>query len=464
MESLTTAITRRASVAALLAGAGTAALGGRGAFALTPPPAPPDITVAQDGSGQFTSIHAALQSIPKDNIERKTVFVRDGIYREQVRVDAPYVSLIGQSRHGVRIEFDTLDDPTGTPRPQGWASLGNAVLNISSSAHDLVVENLTIMNTYRVTGPHAFAVMGRADRTVIQDADIYSLGADTLAMWRTGKTREEEGRSEGPGATPLTQEGGRYYHARLRVTGAVDFICPRGWCYMTDSTILQANHFVEAAIWHSATLPDHKFVITGSLFDGPPGFYLGRKHRDAAFYLIDCTFSERMRDAPIYRVIYPLNGAQATQADIDRNLALDKENIWGDRAYYAGAKRANGLYPWMRDNLAQATGAPKASDITARWTFAGTWDPERGPPSVTGVTVESDAIALTFSELVTVKGAPRLAMTGGAMSAYLSGSGTNTLRFQRGAGRPAGLDYVQGHVIASEAAARMHVANSQIRA
>ena len=100
MKSLQAGITRRASMTALLGGAATAALGGRAAFGFVWPPAPPDITVAQDGSGQFTSIHAALQSIPRDNIERKTVFVRNGIYKEQVRVDAPYVSLIGQTATG----------------------------------------------------------------------------------------------------------------------------------------------------------------------------------------------------------------------------------------------------------------------------------------------------------------------------------------------------------------------------
>jgi pectinesterase len=462
MNSFRNGISRRASLTGLLATSSLGVIGARAAMAAEVFTPAPDIVVARDGSGQFTSVHAAVQSIPTDNVERKVILIKDGLYEEQVKVDAPYVTLRGESRWGVRIAFDTLDDPPGTPRPQGWKGLGQAVLNISPSAHDFVAETLTIHNTYRVTGPHAFAVMGRADRSVIQDADIYSLGADTLAMWRTGKTREEQGRSEGPGATRLTEEGGRYYHARLRVEGAVDFICPRGWCYMTDSTILQANHFVDASIWHSGTLPDHKLVITRSTFDGPPGFYLGRKHRDSAFYLIDCTFSERMRDKPIYRVIYPLDGRPTTQADLDNNARLDKENIWGDRSYYWGATRANGLYPWMRNNLSQATGAPRPSDITAKWTFAGTWDPERGPPRVTKVATTADAYELTFSELVTVKGAPRLALSGGGMATYRGGSGTNTLRFARGAGRPGALDFAKGVVIASEAGTKAHVANTRL--
>ena len=36
---------------------------------------PPDITVAADGSGDFKSVHAAVQSIPRDNRERRIILV-----------------------------------------------------------------------------------------------------------------------------------------------------------------------------------------------------------------------------------------------------------------------------------------------------------------------------------------------------------------------------------------------------
>jgi pectinesterase len=455
MKSLKVGLTRRGSMAGLLAGAGYAAAGGSAAGAVKLYRPAPDIVVAKDGSGQFDTVQAAVQSIPKDNMQRTVVLVRNGLYNEKVRVDAPYVTLRGESRHGVRIAFDA---PSSAPKDE----IGTAVLNISSSAHDFVAENLTIHNTHRVTGPHAFAVMGRADRSVVQDADIYSLGADTLSMWRTTRTKEEAGRSEGPGATPLTEEGGRYYHARLRVAGSVDFICPRGWCHMIDSVVLAVNHFAEAAIWHSATHPDHKFVMRRTHFDGPPGFYLGRKHRDAAFYLIDCSFSERLRDQPIYRVIYPLDGSKPTEADIKRNADLDKENVLGDRTYYHNAEKADGEYPWMAGNLAAAKGGPKPSDITAAWTFGGTWNPERGAPSAQAVNVGTEAIEVTFTELVTVKGAPQVALRGGGRAAYVSGSGTNRLRFAPAKSAPSSLDFTDGVVIASEAASTLLLADPRL--
>ena len=378
--------------------------------------------------------------------------------RQVIRVLAPYVTLRGESRYGTRIIFDA-------PADDYKDEIGMGVVNIARTAHDFIAENLTIHNTTRVTGPHAFAVLGNADRVIIQDADIYSLGADTLAMWRATKGREEQGLSEGAGATPLTEEGGRYYHTRLRVMGSVDFICPRGWCYMADSTVLAANHFAEAAIWHSATHPDHKFVLANTAFDGPPQFYLGRHHRDAAFYLLGCTFSERMRDKPIYRVIYPLDGSEPKEWDIQKNRELDAENTLGPRYYYHNSHRYGGDdFSWMRDNLSEAVSSPSAAAINARWTFDGTWDPEREAPFVQTVQTNADGIDLTFNELVTVKGIPRLMLANGATAEYLGGSGTNTLRFAPGGQAPRVLDFTTGTIIASEAHTRAVHASERLPA
>ncbi len=40
----------------------------------------PDITVAADGSGDFKSVQAAIDSIPKTNTERKIIFIKNGTY------------------------------------------------------------------------------------------------------------------------------------------------------------------------------------------------------------------------------------------------------------------------------------------------------------------------------------------------------------------------------------------------
>ncbi len=376
---------------------------------------PPDCVVAADGSGGFTTVQAAVASIPRNNRERRIILVRDGTYHEKVRIDAPFVTLRGTSRAGTRLEFAQGADAFGT-HPD---ALGRGVVNLAATADDCVLENLTIENTDGRIGPHAFTVYGEADRTVIIDCNVWSQGADTLSLWREG--------------------GGHYYHARLDVRGSVDFICPRGWCFMRDSTITQVDPRASAAVWHDGSLdPDMKFVLRACRFDGPPEWLLGRWHHDAQFYLLNCAFSHAMRDRAPYRVFYPTNGGPPSEADVRRNHDLDASNRWGSRVYFFKCHRAGGDYAWFQDNLASAPGAPRPEEITAAWTFAGSWDPERTDRPVIKKIAWGDRRAeVTFSESVSVRGTPHLVLSGGrTLVPYASGSGTETLVF---AG-PVGID------------------------
>lgn len=378
---------------------------------------PPDITVAADGSGDFKSLHAAVQSIPKDNRERKFILIKGGVYNEKIRIDAPYVTLRGQSRDKTRIEFAQAREDFDKNRDE----IGEAVVNIRGD--DCVIENLTIKNTHGVVGPHAFAILGRGDRTVIIDSDLLSEGADTVALWN--------GRE------------GRYYHARCHFRGAVDFVCPRGWCYIEDSTFFETKD--TAALWHDGRHDkDQKFVLRNCKFDGVPNWVLARHHVDAAFYWLDCTFSNTMADRAPYRVIYPIGDKPTTQGDIDRNRELDKENRWGERAYFFNCHRDGGDYAWHADNLATAEGSPTPQQVTAKWTFAGKWDPQSTEgPKLTRREQRDGKVVLTFAEPVTVKG---------DRANYVSGSGTETLVFS------ASPD-AKTMIVASQASAAPRIAN-----
>ena len=454
-------ISRRSTLAGLLASTAASALASMVRASVPAWSPEPDIIVAKDGTGHFTSIHEAVQSIPNDNRERKIILVRNGVYDEVVRVDAAYVTLRGTSRMGTRLQSNR---PADLPRD----TLGQGVLNISATAHDFVLETMTVHNTVEAIGPHAFTIFGRADRTIIQNADVLSMGADTLSLWRGIKAAEEAGLSEGPGATPLTADGGRYYHTGLRVIGSVDFICPRGWCYLSNSEITQVNPATTAALWHEGMrVEDKKFVIKGCAVDGPPQFYLARHHRDAQFYFIDCTFSERMRDQAPYLVVYPLNGGTPTEDDLNRNRQARIDGRWPERQYFYNSRRVGGDYPWMADNLGSAKGAPGPQDVTARWTFDGTWDPERRDgPVVTHAEVEPDTAVLTFDRLVTVKGAPMLTYANGTSGRYRGGSGSNQLTFERPeaarVSTPDRLSFETGVVIASEGVGSLIPASQRI--
>lgn len=402
-----------------------------------------DLTVAADGSGDFRTIQAALDSIPKTNRERRVIFIRDGTYAEKIRIAAPFVTLRGESRERTRIEFaQGSNEYNANPDP-----IGRAVVNVEGD--DCVLQNLTAVNTQGIIGVHAFTIYGTGDRTVITDANVWSHGNDTLSLWNGTR--------------------GRYYHARLNVRGSVDFICPRGWCYLVDSDIYEVNPGAEAALWHDGSKERaQKFVLRNCRLDGVEGWRFARHHRDAQIFLLDCTFSTAMRDKAPRRVVYPLKG-EPTEADRKRNSDLDRTNQWGERFYFHNCHRAGGDYAWHADNLTTAEGAPTPEQITARWSFDGTWDPERATgPRIVRIASVDGAVEVTFSETVAVKSKPILRRRDGVTAEYDSGSGSDTLRFRfapgAGPAPAAGADLARavaalelrgGAIVANEATATL---------
>jgi pectinesterase len=253
----------------------------------------------------------------------------------------------------------------------------------------------------------------------------------------------------------------------------VDFVCPRGWCYVTNCTFFEMKN--TAAVWHDgARNVDMKFVLRDCKFDGTNGWNLARHHHDAQFYFIDCTFSKTMIDRAPFRVIYPLNSSTPTEADIKRNADLDKSNVWGERSYFFNCHRDGGDYAWLKDNLSSATNAPAPGQINAAWTFAGQWNPEQATkPVIRQIHSRSNQVALTFSESVTVKGKPRLVFQferpdNGRQDRhlvqlnyanYLSGSGSDTLVFEITLPGRMSVDLNGGAIIASEAGAAIRHAD-----
>jgi pectinesterase len=402
----------------------------------------PDIVVSADGSGDFKTIQAAIASIPAINRERVVVFVKNGTYREKIRVDASFVTLRGQSRKGTRIEFPQLkDDFVAHPDDLGWA-----VINLNR-ANDFVLENLTVENTASNMLAHAFTIYGTGDHTVIVDCNVLSHGGDTVAL--------------GPG------QPGRYYHARCNFSGSVDFVCPRGWCYVTDCSFYAYKK--TAAVWHDGSFdPKMKFVLHNCRFDGATGFNLGRHHVDAQFYFLDCKFSAKIRDKPIQRVIYPLESGSATEADIRHNADLNKQNSWGERSYFYNCHRDGGDFDWFANNLSSASGSPKPKEITAAWTFGGKWNPEKeSGPTIQQLRVMKGQIAVVFSEPVTIKGKPRLRMRSSGVADYVSGSGTDTLLFVQlsdSDDEVRTVDLNGGAIIACAASATLRPADLSLRA
>jgi pectinesterase len=297
----------------------------------------PDIIVAADGSGDFASVQAAVDSIPADNSKRKTILIKRGSYNGRTKIATNAITLLGEDRHETRLEYPIRREDYERARD----SIGRAVVNIEAS--DITIRNLTIENTQDKLGSQGFAIHGATvNRLIVRDCDLLSIGANTFS--------------------PQNRSYGMYYLKNCVIKGAVDFVRVYGWCYMEGCSLYEVIQ--HASVWHDGSRdPDAKLVMRDCKFDGVKDFLLGRRHQDAQFYLIDCTFSENMHDEYIFRQTYPFQPFK------------NAPNLLRDRQYYHDCHRIGGDYHWHADNLKTAPGSPSPEDITPAWTFGGKWDP-----------------------------------------------------------------------------------------
>ena len=324
-------------------------------------------TVALDGSGNFRTIQAAINSLPNEASKPRTVFIKNGTYREKLFIDGKAnIVLKGQSEKGVVLTYAQARDAWRCDPAGGPDDWGVATLNLRNSP-DITLENLTVINSYGFdakgdvvldcpadpsgkktvskTGHQmALRTMPGATRITVRHCTFRALGGDTVSPWDT--------------------EAGLYYFKDCTMEGGVDFYCPRGWAYAENCRF--ECHNPNAAIWHDGSgNRDSKTVLKNCTFTGDDNFKLGRFHREAQFYLIGCKFARNMADADIY---WAESGPGAKQ--------------WGRRVYYYDCHRQGGDYAWMKNNLATAAYAPAASAINANWTFGGRWNVDPGKPSL----------------------------------------------------------------------------------
>ncbi len=350
------------------------------------------IVVAANGTGEFTSIQQAIESLPMYCYTRVTLFIKEGVYHEKIRIDRDYITLEGENRENTRIEYSQLREDWN----QNPDAIGPAVVNIY--ADDVILRNLTIENTQPVIGPHAFGIYGTGTRTILKNCTIKSKGGDTVSLWN--------------------YKQGMYYHDSCFFSGAVDFVCPRGWCYISNSIFYE--HKNTAAVWHAAPVnADQKMVIYNCDFQGIDSFYLARHHYDAQFYFINCRFPDLMRNKPIEHVMDSLQPEK------------NRPYLYGNRYYFYQCTRKAGNYNWFADNLPQWSNSVKPGDITPQWTFGGLWNPT-DTISITPIycTVEKNRIHLWFNELVMQRNLPEITSLHGEKYYYESGTGSFRLTFK----------------------------------
>ena len=173
-----------------------------------------DAIVAQDGSGDYTTVQDAIDAAPAGRGKPWLIFIKNGQYKEHVDVPAtkPYLHLIGQSRDGVVIKDDRLSGGDNAVHVSVGATV---VVNASNT----FFESLTMENIYgheKQNGPQALALNTGGDRIALNNVALLSY-QDT---WITTSTSNN-----------------RHYIKNSLIEGAVDFIYNSGNVYLDGDTL-----------------------------------------------------------------------------------------------------------------------------------------------------------------------------------------------------------------------------------
>lgn len=309
--------------------------------------------VAKDGTGNFTSIQAAINAVQKDNKTEFTIFIKNGLYAEKLSIETPFIRLKGESKEKTLISFGIARDEYRCDHPDDW---GVATLNVK--ANDITLEDLTITNPYGFENNKDRIIDCPNDSTgkKLVRKDGHQMALRVIYATRLKATNCHFIAYGGDTVSPWEVDAGLWYFKDCIMEGGVDFYCPRGWAWAERCIFI--SHNGPAAIWHDGShVEDSKTVLIDCEFRGYDGFMLGRYHRDAQFYLVNCQFAANMRDTAIYRV--PTNNVIQ----------------WGQRIYYYNCHRKGGTdYSWYRDNLPAGI---KAEQITVKWVFGDRWQPEK---------------------------------------------------------------------------------------
>lgn len=160
-----------------------------------------NITVAKDGSGNYTTVQQALDAVPLNNQKRITIYIKKGIYKEKLHLDSAknFVTLQGEDKNNTIL---TYDDHTGKIASDG------SVINTQNSqsfyikADDFRARDITFENNAGITAGQAVAVRVQGDRAIFLNCRIIGF-QDTLFT---------------------SAENSRQYYGNCYIEGSTDFI------------------------------------------------------------------------------------------------------------------------------------------------------------------------------------------------------------------------------------------------
>lgn len=166
--------------------------------------------VAKDGTGNHTTVQAAIDAAPINSATPYVILIKNGKYYEKVTVPSnkPNIQLIGENVANVMVYYD---DYAGKPVTGGGTLGTQNSASVTINAADFVAINITFANTLNydsaaaagITGLQAVAVVINADRVAFKNCRFIGM-QDTLYTKGSGNPR--------------------HYFYKCYIDGIVDFI------------------------------------------------------------------------------------------------------------------------------------------------------------------------------------------------------------------------------------------------
>ncbi|WP_310829121.1 pectinesterase family protein [Paenibacillus pedocola] len=243
------------------------------------------IWVSKSGGGDFTSVQAAIDSIPEGAAEETVLFIEPGVYKEKLRIHKPDLRLYGVGE--VRLVYDDYAPKPGSDgAPMGtYASCSTYI-----TGDNIRVENIIFENTAGESGKvgQAVALYVDADKAVFKNCSFLA-AQDTLYL---AKPKEEK-----------QNRSGRNYFEHCRIAGDIDFIFGSATAYFEECEIISLNvqKEINGYITAAATPEDKEagfvFHRCRMVSDAAANsVYLGRPWRDyARTVFMDCWMGGHIR-------------------------------------------------------------------------------------------------------------------------------------------------------------------------
>ena len=157
--------------------------------------------VAQDGSGDFKTVQSALDAIKEGNNDPVEVFVKKGVYREVVVVDArkSKIHLVGEDKTNAIISFD---NHAGTRKPNGDTLNTWTCATVFVYGDDFKAENISFENNAGFTAGQGVALRVEGNRASFINCNM--LGSQDVLF--------------------LSGSGVKHYFRDCYIEGSTDFI------------------------------------------------------------------------------------------------------------------------------------------------------------------------------------------------------------------------------------------------